>query len=108
MAGTPAAGRGWGCVIIAISNNLVFHGKRKHFNIKFFFLRDLNKEGYVGLKYCKTDIQHQIVLPRRFVERRFCWTKDCKTDIQLADIFTKPFPKSKFEFLREKLGVSSN
>ena len=58
---------------IAISNNLVFHGKTKHFNIKFF-LRDFHKEGSVGLKYYKTNIQ-------------------------LADIFTKPLPRSKFEFL---------
>ena len=68
---------------IAISNNPVFHGKTKHFNIKLFFLREVQKEGSVDLKYCKSDLQ-------------------------LADILTKPLPKSKFEFLREKLGVCSN
>ncbi|XP_037492165.1 uncharacterized protein LOC105643803 [Jatropha curcas] len=64
---------------IAISNNPVFHGKTKHFNIKLFFLRDVQKEGSVVLKYCKTDDN-------------------------VADIFTKSLEKSKFEFLREKLG----
>ncbi|KAF2306341.1 hypothetical protein GH714_016833 [Hevea brasiliensis] len=67
---------------IAISNNPVFHGKTKHFNIKLFFLRDVQKEGSVVLKYCKTDDN-------------------------VADIFTKPLERSKFEFLREKLGVCS-
>ena len=68
---------------IAISHNPVFHGKTKHFNIKLFFLREVQKEGSVSLKYCKSDLQ-------------------------LADIFTKPLSRSKFEFLREKLGVCSN
>lgn len=67
---------------IAISNNPVFHGKTKHFNIKLFFLRDVQKEGSVVLKYCKTDDN-------------------------IADIFTKPLERSKFEFLREKLGICS-
>ncbi|WMV30027.1 hypothetical protein MTR67_023412, partial [Solanum verrucosum] len=38
---------------IAISNNPIFHGKTKHFNIKLFILREAQKEGLVGLKYCK-------------------------------------------------------
>lgn len=65
---------------IAISHNPVFHGKTKHFNIKFFFLRDVQKNGDVTLLYCKTEEQ-------------------------LADIFTKPLPGNKFELLRQKLGV---
>lgn len=68
---------------ISISNNPVFHGKTKHFNIKLFFLREVQKEGSVKLKYCKTEFQ-------------------------LADMFTKALPRSKFEFLREKLGICSN
>lgn len=68
---------------ISISNNPVFYGKTKHFNIKLFFLREMQKVGTVRLTYCKSELQ-------------------------LADIFTKPLPRSKFEFLREKLGVCSN
>ncbi|KAF2286048.1 hypothetical protein GH714_009932 [Hevea brasiliensis] len=67
---------------IAISNNPVFHEKKKHFSIKLFFLRDVQKDGAVCLKYCKTENQ-------------------------LADIFTKALPRSRFEFLREKLGIST-
>ncbi|KAF2293671.1 hypothetical protein GH714_003976 [Hevea brasiliensis] len=40
---------------IAISNNPVFHGKTKHLSIKLFFLRDVQKNGAVCLKYCKTE-----------------------------------------------------
>ena len=65
---------------IAISKNPVFHGKTKHFSIKLFFLRDVQRDGAVCLKYCKTEDQ-------------------------LSDIFTKALPKSKFELLREKLGL---
>ena len=62
-------------VAIAISHNPVFHGKTKHFNIKLFFLREVQKEEFVTLVYCKS------------------------VD-QLADLFTKPLPINKFEFLR--------
>ena len=41
-------------VAIAISHNPVFHGKTKHFNIKLFFLREVQKDGDVILLYCKT------------------------------------------------------
>ena len=65
---------------IAISKNPVFHGKTKHFSIKLFFLRDVQRDGAVCLKYCKTEDQ-------------------------LSDIFTKALPRSRFELLREKLGL---
>ncbi|KAH9756360.1 hypothetical protein KPL71_016050 [Citrus sinensis] len=68
---------------IAISQNPVFHGKTKHFNIKLFFLREVQKNGVVSLVYCKTEDQ-------------------------VADVFTKPLPVSKFEFFITKLGVCSS
>ena len=68
---------------ISIFNNPVFHGKTKHFNIKLFFLREVQKDGSIILIYCKTEQQ-------------------------VADIFTKPLPVSKFEFLRTRLGVCSS
>ena len=40
---------------IAISHNPVFHGKTKHFIIKLFFLREVQKDGDVILLYCKTE-----------------------------------------------------
>ncbi|XP_016690648.1 uncharacterized protein [Gossypium hirsutum] len=50
---------------IAISNNPVFYGKTKYFNIKLFFVREVQKSGDVSLCYCKSEDQ-------------------------IADIFTKP------------------
>ena len=67
-------------VAIAISYNLVFNGKTKHFNIKLFFVGEVQKSGAVSLIYCKIEIQ-------------------------VANLFTKPLPISKFEFLRQKLGL---
>ena len=70
-------------VAIAISHNPVFHGKTKHFNIKLFFLREVQKDGDVILLYCKTEDQ-------------------------VMDVFTKPLQVNKFDFLRTKLGVCSS
>ncbi|KAL5823512.1 hypothetical protein ACOSQ4_021412 [Xanthoceras sorbifolium] len=68
---------------LAISHNSVFHGKTKHFNIKLYFLREIQKNGEVTLVYCKSEDQ-------------------------LADLFTKPLPVSKFELLRQKIGIYSS
>lgn len=67
---------------IAISKNPVFHGTTKHFNIKLYFLREVQNEGEIQLKYCSTEEQ-------------------------VADIFTKPLSLGKFENLRKKLGIDS-
>ncbi|KAF3634577.1 putative phospholipid-transporting ATPase 1-like [Capsicum annuum] len=42
---------------IAISHNPVFHAKTKHFNIKLFLLREVQKTGDVFLLYCKIEEQ---------------------------------------------------
>ncbi|GLJ44982.1 hypothetical protein SUGI_0946890 [Cryptomeria japonica] len=66
--------------VINISKNLVLHSKTKHISIKFHFPREKVNEKEVRLEYVSTKEQ-------------------------IADIFTKPFPKDTFEYLREKLGV---
>ncbi|KAF2302477.1 hypothetical protein GH714_036499 [Hevea brasiliensis] len=70
---------------IAISLNPVFHGKTKHFNIKLFFLREVQKNGDVNLVYCKTEDQ-------------------------VADIFTKALSPSRLEKLdcRSKIGIAKS
>jgi len=65
---------------IAISNNPVFHGKTKHFKIKYHFPREVQNNKEVVLVHCKTEDQ-------------------------LADILTKALSKRRFEELREKIGV---
>ena len=64
--------------IIAISHNPVFHGKTKHFNIKLFFLRGVQKDGDINLRYCKTEEQ-------------------------LADIFTNPCQSLSLSFTDKSL-----
>lgn len=65
---------------ISIANNPVFHEKTKHFKLKLYFLRELQKEEEIQLIYCKTENQN-------------------------ADILTKALPKARYEFLRQRLGV---
>jgi len=69
-------------VVIAIANNLVCHGKTKHFNIKVYYLIKMQQSGEVNLIYCKS--------------------KD-----QLADMFTKSLPINK-ELLRQRIGVCNS
>jgi len=69
--------------VIAIANNLVCHGKTKHFNIKLYFLREMQQNGEVNLIYCKSEDQ-------------------------LTDMFTKSLPINKFELFRQIIGVCSS
>jgi len=65
---------------IAIANNPVCHGKTKHFNIKLYFLREMQQSGEVN----------------------------CKSENQLTDMFTKPLPIGKFELLRQQIRMCSS
>ncbi|WKA06777.1 hypothetical protein VitviT2T_024661 [Vitis vinifera] len=66
---------------IKLSKNPVMHGRSKHIDVRFHFLRDLTREGVVELKHCGTQEQ-------------------------VADIMTKPLKLDVFLKLRELLGVS--
>ena len=63
-----------------ISKNPVQHFKTKHIEIRYHFIRD-------------------------FVERKTVCLKYIPTKRQNADIFTKPLDRSKFETLRQVIGV---
>ena len=65
---------------IDISKNPVQHSKTKHIEIRYHFIRDLVKRKIVCLEYIPTKRQN-------------------------ADIFTKPLDRSKFETLRQVVGV---
>ncbi|RVW42604.1 Retrovirus-related Pol polyprotein from transposon RE1 [Vitis vinifera] len=66
---------------IKLSKNPVMHGRNKHIDVRFHFLRDLTRKGVVELKHCGTQEQ-------------------------VADIMTKPLKLDVFLKLRELLGVS--
>ena len=67
---------------IKLSKNLVLHGRSKHIHVRFHFLRELVKDGVIGLNYCTTQDQ-------------------------LSDVMTKAVKLDVFEKLRERMGVSS-
>ncbi|CAL1397608.1 unnamed protein product [Linum trigynum] len=65
---------------IKLSKNPVLHGRSKHIDVRFHFLRELAKEEVVELVYCGTQEQ-------------------------VADVMTKALKLEAFELLRSKLGV---
>ena len=58
----------------------MFHGKSKHIEIKYHYIRDMVQRGVVKLQYVAMDEQ-------------------------IADVLMKPLARVKFEYFREKLGV---
>ena len=66
---------------IALSKNPSQHGRSKHIEMRFHFIRDCVEKGYVDIEYVNTESQ-------------------------LADLFTKPLGHIKFEEIQEKLGVA--
>lgn len=67
---------------IKLSKNPVMHGRSKHNDVRFHFLRELTRDGIVELEHCAT---HE----------------------QLADIMTKPLKLDAFQKLRNMLGICS-
>ena len=60
--------------------NLVFHDKSKHIEIRYFYIRDMVHKRAIKLQYVSIDEQ-------------------------VADVLTKPLSRVKFEYFHDKLGV---
>ena len=58
--------------------NIIFHDKSKHIEIKYHFIQDMVQKGVVNLKYVPTEEQ-------------------------VEDVLTKPLARVKFEYFRYKL-----
>ncbi|GJS37449.1 hypothetical protein Tco_0535831 [Tanacetum coccineum] len=67
---------------IALCCNNVQHSRAKHIDICYHFIKDQVENGIVELYFVRTEYQ-------------------------LADIFTKPLPRERFNFLIDKLGMKS-
>ncbi|GJW24581.1 copia protein [Tanacetum coccineum] len=67
---------------IALCCNNVQHSQAKHINVRYHFIKEQVENGIVELYFVRTEYQ-------------------------LADIFTKPLPRERFNFLIEKLGMRS-
>ena len=65
---------------IALSKNPVFHGRSKHIDIKFHYIRNLVKDREIALMFCKSEDQ-------------------------VADIFTKPLKVEAFLKLKKMMGM---
>ena len=65
---------------IDISKNPIQHSKTKLIEIRYHFIRDLVERKIVALEYIPTECQN-------------------------ANIFTKPLDRSKFETLRQVIGM---
>nr|GEZ08203.1 retrovirus-related Pol polyprotein from transposon TNT 1-94 [Tanacetum cinerariifolium] len=68
--------------VIALCCNNVQHSKAKHIDVRYHFIKEQVKNGIVELYFVRKEYQ-------------------------LADIFTKPLPRERFNFLIEKLGMRS-
>jgi hypothetical protein len=66
---------------IKLSKNPILHGRCKHIDVRFHFLRDLTKDGTIELIHCRSQDQ-------------------------LADLMTKPLKLESFCNLRESLGIT--
>ncbi|GKC10196.1 retrovirus-related pol polyprotein from transposon TNT 1-94 [Tanacetum coccineum] len=67
---------------IALCCNNVQHLRAKHIDVRYHFIKEQVENGVVELYFVRTEYQ-------------------------LADIFTKPLPRERFNFLIEKLGMRS-
>ncbi|XP_074328152.1 secreted RxLR effector protein 161-like [Apium graveolens] len=67
---------------IDLAKNPVFHGRSKHIDIRYHFIREYVERGEIIIKYVKTDEQK-------------------------ADVLTKVLPVVKFEKMRQLLGVKN-
>ncbi|GJU09597.1 retrovirus-related pol polyprotein from transposon TNT 1-94 [Tanacetum coccineum] len=66
--------------VITLCCNNVQHSRAKHIDVRYHFLKEQVENGIVELYFVRTEYQ-------------------------LADIFTKPLPRERFNFLIEKLGM---
>ena len=63
-----------------LMKNLVFHGRSKHIDIRFHFIRECVENGEISVKFVPSEEQK-------------------------ADILTKPLGRLKFDVMRDLLGV---
>ncbi|GJX60258.1 retrovirus-related pol polyprotein from transposon TNT 1-94 [Tanacetum coccineum] len=68
--------------VIALCCNNVQHFRAKHIDVRYHFIKEQAENGIVELYFVRTEYQ-------------------------LPDIFTKPLPRERFNFLIEKLGMQS-
>lgn len=61
---------------IALSKNIVFHGRSKHMDVKFHFIIKLVKNNEIKLSYCKSKDQVADILTKSLKEENFIRLKN--------------------------------
>ncbi|CAJ2668206.1 unnamed protein product [Trifolium pratense] len=61
---------------IKLSKNPVLHGKCKHIDVRYHFLRDLTKEKIVELEHCSTQDQIADIMTKALKLESFCKLRD--------------------------------
>jgi hypothetical protein len=56
---------------IKLSKNPALHGRSKHIDVRFHFLRDLYKKGVIDLVFCKSEDYIADILTKPFKSRIF-------------------------------------
>ncbi|MCI04240.1 copia-type polyprotein, partial [Trifolium medium] len=57
---------------IKLSKNPIMHGRCKHIDVRYHFLRDLSKDGIIELKYCKSRDQLEDIMTKALKLESFC------------------------------------
>lgn len=55
---------------IAIAKNPLHHGRTKHIDIKFHFIRSLIDNGTIAVKHCTTNEQHADLLTKALTVKK--------------------------------------
>ena len=58
---------------IQLSKNPVFHGKSKHIDVRFHFLRDLVNDGVVEMSYCNSQDQIADIMTKPLKLEQSSW-----------------------------------
>ncbi|CAJ2635972.1 unnamed protein product [Trifolium pratense] len=70
---------------IKLSKNPVLHGKCKHIDVRYHFLRDLTKEKIVELEHCSTQDQVADIMTKALKLESFCKLRD---RLSICDVIT--------------------
>jgi uncharacterized OsmC-like protein len=57
---------------IKLSKNPVMHGRSKHIDVRYHFLRDLNNDGVMELKHCRSEKQLADIMTKALKVDTFC------------------------------------
>ncbi|CAJ2632965.1 unnamed protein product [Trifolium pratense] len=71
---------------IKLSKNPVMHGRSKHIDVRFHFLRDLTKDGKVQLLHCSSFEQTADIMTKALSLESFCKFRDMLGLCKLEDI----------------------